>query len=192
MESEYSGGLKVDYTKAAQVFSSEEAKGVLIFSIKDAVNLPPTSTSTLGGGKPYVLIGITKKLKDLSKLYAPSPSLAKTTIVHHNITHPYWNQELKIKVNPDIRKNSQGVQIQVWSYRQFLPDLFLGEIVLPWADIVPLVATKDVSHELKPREWKKNPTNEDEAAQGTLNLRVLFRSKLTASDFREVRNQYAS
>ena len=106
MESEYGGKLKIDYNKAAELFSSEEAKGVLIFSsmyleakedilfldllyilpVKNAENLPPTSTTTLGGGAPYVLVGVTKKLKDLSKLYAPSPSLAKTTIVPHNIS----------------------------------------------------------------------------------------------------------
>jgi len=32
MESEYGGKLKIDYNKAAELFSSEEAKGVLIFS----------------------------------------------------------------------------------------------------------------------------------------------------------------
>ncbi|KAL6056027.1 hypothetical protein QOT17_016346 [Balamuthia mandrillaris] len=155
-------------------------EGTLVFTVLEAYNL--ANVNWLGGGSdPYVLVGTYAHplSSDLYKRAAPSPSLAKTTVVSNNAKEPRWNQELTLKLNKEVLRKKAGLHVQVWAFQTWSRDTFLGEVVLPWKDVMALCDNSRQKTTLHTRSWKQTSSRqqeeEDKYVQGSLSFRLSFR-----------------
>eukprot|EP01089_Gocevia_fonbrunei_P000797 TRINITY_DN10783_c0_g1_i1.p1 TRINITY_DN10783_c0_g1~~TRINITY_DN10783_c0_g1_i1.p1 ORF type:complete len:269 (+),score=48.02 TRINITY_DN10783_c0_g1_i1:1-807(+) len=90
----------------------------------------------------FVLIGHWEKplTKHLDKKRAPSESVTKTPQFTCTTKKPIpeWHEELHIRVSSDILRTTAGIQIQVFGFRDFIGDEFLGEVLLTWKQFAGL------------------------------------------------------